>query len=60
MDISKIFGAFIAIIGIVFLVYTAFLIVGETDNIRKLIVFGVLGSIFFFSGISLQKPPSGK
>jgi uncharacterized membrane protein len=57
MDISKIFGAFLSVIGIVFLIYTAFLIVGDADNLKKLIVFGILGSIFFFSGISLQKTP---
>lgn len=57
MDISKLFGAFLAIIGIVFLIWTAALVVGESDNIRKLIVFGILGCIFFFSGISLQRTP---
>lgn len=57
MDIPKIFGAFLSIIGIIGLVYTAILIIDETEEIKKLIVIGILGVVFFFSGISLQKPP---
>ena len=57
MDIPKIFGAFLAIIGIVGLIYTAVMIINDTEEIKKLIVVGILGTVFFFSGISLQKPP---
>jgi uncharacterized membrane protein len=60
MDIPKIFGAFLAIIGIVGLIYTAVMIINDTEEIKKLIVVGILGGIFFFSGISLQRPPKGK
>jgi len=60
MDIPKIFGAFLAIIGIVGLIYTAVMLINDTEEIKKLIVVVILGAIFFFSGISLQRPPKGK
>lgn len=55
MDIKKIFGATLTILGIGGLVYTAILFGNNHANTRAMIVYGVLGAIFFFSGIGLLR-----
>lgn len=58
MNLKRIFGAVLSILGITGLIYTAYLAVnmGESNQtIKMLIVYGVLGLVFFISGISLVK-----
>ena len=47
------FGIILTILGIVGLIMAAVGFVESADNWRQLLVYGVLGFIFFFSGISL-------
>lgn len=54
---KRIFGIILTILGIAGLIYTAYNFVqGNTNSnysIRSVIVFGILGLIFFFAGIGL-------
>jgi len=58
MDIKKLFGTVLTLLGIGGLVYTAILFGNSTGTTKQLIVFGVLGAIFFFSGIGLIRNTS--
>jgi len=56
MNVKRIFGALLTVLGIGGLIYAAVLFVstsGNTRDIKGLVIFGVLGIIFFIAGISL-------
>ncbi len=55
MNLKTIFGAILTILGIVGLIYAAITFANETAGTKQLIVFGVLGFIFFVAGIGLIK-----
>lgn len=55
---KRIFGIILTILGIVGLIMAAVGFVNSENNWRELIVYGVLGFIFFFSGISLIRTTS--
>jgi len=58
MNLKRIFGALLTALGIGGLIYTAFIFAetsGETRDVKSLIIFGILGIIFFVSGISLVR-----
>jgi hypothetical protein len=58
MNIKRIFGALLTALGIGGLIYTAVVFSdtsGGTRDIKELIIYGVLGIIFFVSGISLVR-----
>ncbi|MEB2782303.1 hypothetical protein U3A58_18075 [Algoriphagus sp. C2-6-M1] len=55
MKLKSIFGAILTVIGIAGLSYAAVLYVNGTAGIRSLLVYGILGLIFFMSGIGLLK-----
>ena len=58
MNIKRIFGAILTILGIISLIYAAqsFLTASNnTADVKTLIIFSVLGLIFFVSGISLVR-----
>jgi len=58
MNIKRIFGALLTILGIGGLIYTAVLFsntAGGNNDIKSLIIYGVLGVVFFMAGISLIK-----
>jgi predicted Na+-dependent transporter len=58
MNIKRIFGALLTALGIGGLIYTAVVFSstsGDTQDIKSLIIYGVLGIIFFISGISLVR-----
>ena len=58
MNVKRIFGALLTILGIGGLIYAAVVFVnvsGGTRDIKTLIIFGILGLIFFISGIGLIK-----
>lgn len=56
MNMKRIFGAVLTILGIGGLIYAAVLFVysggGSTDT-KSLIIFGIVGLIFFFAGLGL-------
>jgi predicted Na+-dependent transporter len=58
MNIKRIFGALLTILGIGGLIYVAVLFVSSassTINIKSLVIYGVLGLIFFVAGIGLVR-----
>ena len=58
MNIKRIFGSILTVLGIAGLIYTAILFVntaGGVRDVKGLIIYGVLGLIFFISGISLVR-----
>jgi len=58
MNIKRIFGSALTLLGIAGLIYSAVLIVnthGSTRDMRGLAVYGLLGLAFFISGISLVR-----
>ncbi len=58
MNLKRVFGFLLTLLGIGGLIYTAVLFSGTsggTQDIKGLIIFGILGVVFFVSGISLVK-----
>lgn len=58
MNLKRTFGAILTLLGIGGLIYTAVLFMntgGANRDIRGIIIFGVLGIIFFVSGIGLVR-----
>ena len=57
MNLKRIFGALLTVLGIVGLIYGAVLFVNTTAEsvrgIRALIIYSIIGLIFFIAGISL-------
>jgi uncharacterized membrane protein len=56
MNIKRIFGAILTLLGIGGLIYAAIVFTntsGGTRDIKSLIIFGILGIVFFMSGIGL-------
>jgi uncharacterized membrane protein len=56
MNIKRIFGALLTVLGIGGLIYAAVLFVntaGGAHSIKALVIFGILGLIFFISGVGL-------
>jgi uncharacterized membrane protein len=56
MNLKRIFGALLTVLGIGSLIYAAVIFVnnqGGTQDIKALIIYGILGLIFFIAGISL-------
>lgn len=58
MNLKRIFGAVLTVLGIVGLIYTAILFANSAagaNDIKAMIIYGILGLIFFASGISLVR-----
>ena len=55
MNLKRTFGTILTILGIVGLIYAAVGFAQNSETARELIVFSVLGIIFFFTGIGLVK-----
>jgi uncharacterized membrane protein len=56
MNIKRIIGAVLTALGVAGLIYAAVLFInlsGNIHNIKEVVIFVVLGLIFFVSGISL-------
>ncbi|MBD0286567.1 MAG: hypothetical protein M3342_09765 [Bacteroidota bacterium] len=56
MNLKRLFGVILTILGIVGLIYAAMVFMdakGTERQIKVLVVYGVLGAIFFFTGIGL-------
>jgi uncharacterized membrane protein len=55
MNLKRTFGAILTVLGIVGLIYTAISFVQHSGDMRTVIVAGILGVVFFFTGISLVR-----
>jgi predicted Na+-dependent transporter len=58
MNLKRIFGALLTVLGIIGLIYAAYLFVNtrtDTRNIKSLVTYGIIGILFFVSGIGLIK-----
>jgi len=56
MNLKRIFGALLTLLGIGGLIYAALLFVnasGNSRDIKVLVIYGILGLLFFIAGISL-------
>jgi hypothetical protein len=56
MNIKRLFGGLLTALGIGGLIYAAVLFAntkGGTQSIKMLVIYGILGLLFFISGISL-------
>jgi len=56
MNVKRTFGIILTVLGIAALIYFATLFIKSTGSgkqIRVLIVYGLLGAVFFFTGIGL-------
>jgi uncharacterized membrane protein len=56
MNLKRIFGAILTLLGIASLIYTAVMFTnspGGSHAVKTLIIFGILGLIFFIAGIGL-------
>lgn len=58
MNLKRIFGAILTVLGIIGLIYTAFIFSdtsGGNQDVKSMIIYGILGVVFFTSGISLVR-----
>ncbi|MDB5123807.1 MAG: hypothetical protein JWP94_1936 [Mucilaginibacter sp.] len=55
MNLKRVFGAILTILGIIGLIYTGFGVINHSGDITVLVVVGILAIIFFFTGISLVR-----
>ncbi|GAA4321129.1 hypothetical protein [Flaviaesturariibacter amylovorans] len=56
MNVKRTFGVILTILGIAGLIYAAVVFMdakGTSQQIKTLIVYGLLGGVFFFTGIGL-------
>ena len=55
MNMKRTFGAILTILGIAGLIYTGVMIINHSGDATTLIVVGIIGIIFFVSGIGLVR-----
>jgi len=58
MNLKRIFGAVLTLLGIAGLIYTAVVFAstkGGIQDVKALIIYGALGLLFFISGIGLVR-----
>ena len=58
MNIKRIFGGILTLLGIAGLIYTAVVFAntsGSERDVKSLVIYGILGAVFFISGIGLVK-----
>jgi uncharacterized membrane protein YdcZ (DUF606 family) len=58
MNLKRIFGGLLTILGIAGLIYVAILFVHTSDitrDVKAIAIYGILGIIFFIAGISLVR-----
>jgi uncharacterized membrane protein len=56
MNIKRIFGSLLTLLGIIGLIYAAYIFMntgGKIRDVKVLAIYGVLGLLFFVSGINL-------
>jgi predicted Na+-dependent transporter len=58
MNLKRIFGAILTVLGTISLIYAAYIFANTStgeQNIKTTSIYGVIGLIFFIAGISLVK-----
>ena len=58
MNVKRIFGSILTILGIISLLYAAYMFMnagGGMQDVKALSIYGILGLIFFIAGISLVR-----
>ncbi len=55
MNVKRTFGTVLTILGIIGLIYAGYAMINHSATYTSLIVIGVIGLIFFVSGIGLVK-----
>jgi uncharacterized membrane protein len=55
MNLKRVFGAILTVLGIVGLIYTGINVINHTGEVTTLVVTGIIAIIFFFTGISLVR-----
>ncbi|WP_423146456.1 hypothetical protein [Rubrolithibacter danxiaensis] len=55
MNLKRTFGTILTILGIIGLIYAAVGFIQNSEGAKELIVYGILGIIFFFTGIGLVR-----
>jgi len=55
MNVKRIFGTILTILGIIGLIYAGIGFVNNSEQVREMIVIGIIGIIFFVSGIGLVR-----
>lgn len=55
MNVKRTFGTILTILGIVGIIYAGYGFIRQSDGWRELVVSGVIGLIFFASGIGLVR-----
>jgi uncharacterized membrane protein len=55
MNVKRTFGTILTVLGIIGLIYAGYGFVNHNQNTRGLMVYGIIGLIFFISGIGLVK-----
>ena len=59
---KRVLGIILSILGIAGLIFAAinFMQGGGVKNVKEIIIYGILGAIFFFAGISLVRSTSDR
>jgi hypothetical protein len=60
---KRVFGILLSLLGIAGLVIAGYFFMkvnGGTKNIKEIVLFGLLGAIFFYSGVSLVRNTKDK
>lgn len=63
MNLKRIFGAILTVLGIVSLIYAAYVFANTStgeQNIKTTSIYGILGLIFFIAGIGLVRDTRDK
>jgi uncharacterized membrane protein len=55
MNVKRTFGTILTVLGIIGLIYCGVGFVNHSIQTREMVVAGIIGIIFFFSGIGLVK-----
>jgi len=58
MNLKRIFGAILTVLGIVGLIYAAYIFANTTtqeQSVKQTAIYGIIGLIFFIAGIGLVK-----
>lgn len=55
MNVKRTFGTILTVLGIIGIIYAGYGFISHANDMRALIVSGIIGIIFFVSGIGLVK-----
>jgi len=55
MNLKRVFGAILTILGIGGLIYTGIGVINQSGDVTVLVVVGIIAIMFFFTGISLVR-----